>query len=204
MAANQTGQDYVAAVQPVATTTTLGTSGTPAAAGATVTLTATVTGNAPTGNVSFTEGGNPLPGCAVPVALAGTGNSRTATCGTSSLAVGTHNIVASYGGDPGNLASVSAPLVQVINPAATAAASFVGTDLVTQGNWKAHYGADGYAVLGDSDQLSGVCDGGRRRARAITRGPRRPDRSARAAAGCGGGADCGAWFRDQSSTWTSI
>jgi len=52
-----------------------------AAVGATVTLTATVTGNAPTGTVSFTEGGNPLPGCTVPVGLTGTGNSRTAACG---------------------------------------------------------------------------------------------------------------------------
>ena len=39
------------------TTTTLATSGTPAAVGATVTFTATVLGNAPTGNVNFTEGG---------------------------------------------------------------------------------------------------------------------------------------------------
>ena len=33
---------------------------------------------------------------------------------------------------------------------ASAAASFVATDLATQGNWKGHYGSDGYAILNDS------------------------------------------------------
>src|SRR5207253_2042447 len=47
--------------------------------------------------------------------LTGSGNSRTATCSTSSLAVGTHSIVANYSGDAGNAASSSAPLSQVIS-----------------------------------------------------------------------------------------
>ena len=44
--------------------------------------------------------------------LNGTGN---ATCSTSNLVPGVHSIVASYGGDPANLASSSPALSQVIN-----------------------------------------------------------------------------------------
>ncbi len=98
---------------PTATTTVLSTSGTPAVAGTTLTLTAAVTGNAPSGSVTFTEGGNPI-GCAT--ATLTVGNPGTASCSLSSLAVGTHNLVASYGGDAANLASTSAPLAQVISP----------------------------------------------------------------------------------------
>ena len=74
-----------------------------------MTFTATVAGNNPTGSVSFTENGTAI--CA-----AGTlsGGPRTASCSTSALSVGTHSIVASYVGDPGNAASSSAPLTQVI------------------------------------------------------------------------------------------
>jgi len=70
-------------------------------------------------------------------------------CSTGSLAAGTHSIVASYGGDGANAASASAALAQVmqVNPAA---ASFLGTDLLTQGNWKGTYGSDGYSVINDS------------------------------------------------------
>src|SRR4029077_4468841 len=88
----------------------------PAPAGASVTLTATVTGSNPTGNVSFTDNGNAISGCTA-VALNGARNSRTATCSTSSLAVGTHPIVANYAGDAGNIASASTPLSQVITAA---------------------------------------------------------------------------------------
>jgi hypothetical protein len=93
--------------------TTLASSGTPAVAGTTVTFTATVTGTNPTGSVGFTDSGNPIAGCTA-VALGGAGNSRTAGCSTSNLAVGTHSIVANYSGDAGNNASSSAPLSQVI------------------------------------------------------------------------------------------
>ena len=71
-------------------------------------LTATVTGTGPTGNVNFSEGGTALAGCAA-VALAGGGNAPTATCTLSTLSVGSHAIVASYGGDAGNAGSTSAP-----------------------------------------------------------------------------------------------
>jgi len=75
----------------------------------------------------------------------------TVTCSTSGLEVGTRNIVASYGGDAGNLASASVPLVQVISPAmGGTAARFIGSDSLTQGNWMGQYGGDGYAIFGDS------------------------------------------------------
>src|SRR5256714_13672906 len=103
-------------ITAVATTTTMvASSANPATVGATVTFTATVAGTNPTGSVSFiADGGAPLAGCGA-VALTGSGNSRTATCSTSSLAVGTHSIVANYSGDAGNAASSSATLSQVIS-----------------------------------------------------------------------------------------
>ena len=105
---------------PFTTTTALVGTPSPATAGANVTFTATVAGSNPTGNVSFTENNVALAGCGA-VALTGTGNSRTAACTSSSLAVGTHSIVASYAGDAGNAASTSTPWSQVIstNPATT-------------------------------------------------------------------------------------
>ena len=132
--------------QLATTTTTLTSSGSPALVGTSVTFTATVTGNNPTGSVTFTEGGNAI--CA-----AGTlsGTPRTASCSTSSLAVGAHSIVANYAGDAGNAPSSSTPLSQVINGTTVpAAATFVGTDVATQGNWRGVYGADGYAIFNDS------------------------------------------------------
>jgi hypothetical protein len=95
------------------TTTTLASSANPASAGAGVTFTATVTGTAPSGSVNFTDGGSTIAGCAA-VALAGTGDARTAECSTSSLSAGIHDMVATYGGDSANAASSSASLSQVI------------------------------------------------------------------------------------------
>ncbi|HEY8813911.1 MAG TPA: Ig-like domain repeat protein, partial [Candidatus Dormibacteraeota bacterium] len=101
---------------PSPTTTVLGSSANPANAGTNVTLTATVTGVAPTGNVNFSEAGSALAGCAA-VALAGGGNAPSATCASSSLSVGSHAIVASYSGDAGNAGSSSNTLLQVIDTA---------------------------------------------------------------------------------------
>jgi hypothetical protein len=100
-----------------ATTTTLGSSLNPSTAGAGVTFTASVTGNAPTGNVAFTDGGSAISGCAA-VALSGSGNTRTAACSTASLATGTHSIIAAYAGDAANAASTSSALAQTVNSVA--------------------------------------------------------------------------------------
>jgi hypothetical protein len=112
----------VTAGSGASTTTMLASSANPSTVGANVTFTATVTGNAPTGSAAFTADGTTLSGCGA-VALSGTGNSRTAQCSTSGLAVGTHSIVATYGGDGANSGSISAALAQVVN--STAPASLV-------------------------------------------------------------------------------
>jgi glucose/arabinose dehydrogenase len=104
----------IASASRVATATTLTSSANPAPVSSTVTFTATVMGVNPTGVVNFTDGGASISGCAA-VALGGTGNSRIATCSTSSLAAGTHTIVAAYGGDAGNTESSSPPILQSID-----------------------------------------------------------------------------------------
>src|SRR6185503_482627 len=74
------------------------------------------TGTNPTGSVAFSSDGNGIAGCSA-VALAGSGNARTAACATSALSQGTHSIVAAYAGDAGNAASSSSPLSQGVNAA---------------------------------------------------------------------------------------
>ena len=88
---------------PTSTTTSLASSLNPADAGVPVTFTATVTGSSPTGTVDLADGGSALSGC-TGLALTGSGNTRTAACTTSSLAAGTHSIVATYSGDAANAA----------------------------------------------------------------------------------------------------
>jgi hypothetical protein len=102
-------------------TTALSSSVNPSVAGASVTFTATVSGSSPTGSVNFRDGATSIGGCAV-VALAGSGNVRTATCPTSSFGAASHSISASYGGDAGNTASTSATLSQVVNKATSSTA----------------------------------------------------------------------------------
>jgi len=94
----------------VATTTTLGVSPNPAASNTPVTLTATVAGGGgtPTGSVSFRDNGS-LIGT---VSLNGSG---VATLVTSSLAAGSHSVVATYNGDTNFAASSSSPTNVTIN-----------------------------------------------------------------------------------------
>src|ERR1019366_1283100 len=79
-----------------------------------VTITATVGpagAPAPTGTVSFTSNGIAISGCtAVPLT-----SSLTAVCTTSTLAVGTDAIVATYSGDT-NYSGSSGTLAQLVNP----------------------------------------------------------------------------------------
>ena len=110
----------LASIAGTPTTTTLATSGSPANAGNTVTFTATVNGNLPTGTVGFTDNGATISGCGA-VALSGGGNSPTAQCATSTLTAGSHNIVATYAGSPPNAGSTSSTLVQVIKAVTTTA-----------------------------------------------------------------------------------
>ena len=66
---------------------------------------------APTGTVSFTSNGVAISGCTA-VTL---GSSRTAVCTTSTLAVGTDAVVATYSGDA-NYSGSNGSLTQIVNP----------------------------------------------------------------------------------------
>ena len=104
-------------VGPVKTTATatVNSNLNPSTAGASVTLTASVTGTAPTGVVTFKDGTTTL-GTGT---LAGTGNTRTATFATTALAVASHSITAAYAGDTANTTATSSAVNQVVNKAAT-------------------------------------------------------------------------------------
>jgi hypothetical protein len=95
-------------VLPGTTATLLSASPNPAVFGATVTFSATVSSLAgtPTGSVSFFDG----------AALIGTGTltSGVASYSTNTLAAGSHNIVATYGGATGFATSTSSVVVEVI------------------------------------------------------------------------------------------
>ena len=106
-------------ISPVTTTTALSSSLNPSPAGTSVTFTATVTGNSPTGIVTFTDGQTTL----------GTGSvtNGTATYSTSALTSGSHTIAASYGGDSANAAGTSPTLIQTVQGAPTANAQSAAT-----------------------------------------------------------------------------
>ncbi len=83
-------------------TTTVTSTPNPSTFGQTVTFTATVAPSAATGTVTFQDNGVNIVGC-VNVNL----NAGQATCATSSLLIGDHNITAQYGGDANYNASTS-------------------------------------------------------------------------------------------------
>src|SRR5205814_323217 len=99
-------------VNKASSTTAVTSSVNPSAFGQSVTLTATVTPNTATGTVQFFDGASPL-GTTVTIS----GGSATFT--TSSLAVGSHSITASYGGDLNFNSSTSAVLTQGVGVAAS-------------------------------------------------------------------------------------
>jgi hypothetical protein len=110
------------------TTTTLGSSPNPSNFDDPVALTATVapTGGAgtPTGNVNFFDGST----------FIGTGTlngSGAATFTTSALAVGGHQITATYGGDANYVGSTSAALTQTVGAAEVLTVSVTGAGTVT-------------------------------------------------------------------------
>jgi len=94
-------------INQIATTTSLQAVPTSSTAGQNVVLTATVSPTAATGTVTFLDGGTAV----------GTGpvNGGTASFSTSSLAVGSHSLTASYGGDTNDLPSVSSAVTETVN-----------------------------------------------------------------------------------------
>jgi hypothetical protein len=101
-----------------ATTTALASSVNPSVQGQSVTFTASVTGTNPTGSVTFNDSSTAI--CSA-VALTGSGNTRTAACTTSTLALGAHSMTATYSGDASNQTSTSAVLSQTVKTASTTA-----------------------------------------------------------------------------------
>ena len=98
-------------VTAASSTTTLVAAPNPSLVGASVNLTATVGGVAPTGSVTFKDGATTLG----TVALSG----GTATLSTPFAASGTRSLSAVYGGDANNAASTSAAVSQVVNATAS-------------------------------------------------------------------------------------
>jgi uncharacterized protein len=112
---NSTCGPLTQTIAPAASAVLL-TSGTnPSFIGQSVLLTASVTGIAPTGLVTFSAGATTLGSSA----LSGSGNQRTATLSLSNLPVGSNAITASYAGDGNNAAMTSALLTQVVQPGIT-------------------------------------------------------------------------------------
>ena len=141
----------------VGSTTSLSSSQNPSSAGQPVTFTASVTGFAPTGTVTFFDGGTPI-GTAT---LTGS----TATLTTSSLSVGSHSITARYNGDTNNLPSTSAALIQNVNvPSASIklrAMQLSATPVIAQISGQAIVGAIDNAIdAGFSDNPQSVTPNG--------------------------------------------
>jgi RHS repeat-associated protein len=102
-------------VSKSATTSTVASSLNPAGFGASITLSASVTGYTPTGTVTFKDGATTL-GTGT---LVGTVNTRTATLAIATLSLATHPITVVYAGDTLNTTSTSAALSQVVTAKAT-------------------------------------------------------------------------------------
>ncbi len=130
-------------VLPSTVTTLALTSGsTPANAGSPLTFTATVSGSAPTGNVSFYANSTLLGTSAL-------NGSFQASLTTSSLAVGSYNITAQYAGNASNASSTSAPLtIDVTSSLSSAPTNLLaapGNNQVTL-TWTVSAGATSYYV----------------------------------------------------------
>jgi hypothetical protein len=100
-------------------TTTLGSSANPSVWGQSVTFTATITpvAPAPTGTVTFQDGGTNIAGCVNKTVTA-----RVATCATAALTVGSHTVTAVYSGNGTYATSTSAPVIQVVGTGSTTTA----------------------------------------------------------------------------------
>jgi streptogramin lyase len=119
---NNTGSssNTVSQVTGQASSSTVLVSGTnPSTFGQSVTVTATVTGQTPTGTVTFKDGASAIAGCSSASFTGGTSNSPSAVCATAALSTGTHSITSVYSGDASNSGSTSSPVSQVVNRSST-------------------------------------------------------------------------------------
>lgn len=116
-------------VSKLAATAILESATNPVTVGTPTVLTATVTGYAPTGNVTFKNGTATLG----TVALSGTGDTRTATYTATITTAGDKSLAAVYAGNTNNLTVTSTALTQTVNKADTTATFISSQDSVTQG-----------------------------------------------------------------------
>jgi hypothetical protein len=112
---SSTSSTLTQTVNKASTTTTVASSANPSGYGSSLTLTATVTPSAATGTVTFKDGSTTL----------GTGSlsGGKASYNTSTLAIGSHSIIAAYGGDPNDNSSTSSTLTQKVEQASSVALS---------------------------------------------------------------------------------
>ena len=113
--------------QPATTTTTLGSSPNPSTVGQSVTFTATVQTNSPTGtataatgNVVFKDGGTPVFTNSSP-------SSGVFTYTTSGLTAGTHTFTAVYSGDSNYATSTSTATNQIVNSTVATTTTALGS-----------------------------------------------------------------------------
>jgi alpha-tubulin suppressor-like RCC1 family protein/sugar lactone lactonase YvrE len=140
-AATPVSQTFTVAVATNLSSTSLAVDLPAASAGQTVTLTATVTGSAPTGLVQFFDAGTPL-GAAQPL------TSGQAILQTNALAVGSHTLSASYLGDAVNAISTSALVTLVVSPVVKVVSTLAGSSLTGS--------ADGTGSAASFNQPNGV------------------------------------------------
>jgi sugar lactone lactonase YvrE len=126
--AGSTSSPVVQTVIQATTKTTIASSQSPSLAGASLALTATVTGNGgiPTGSINFLDGATSLG--SAPLNAQGI---ATLSVAGKYWTVGNHSLTAVYNGDAGDAGSTSAPLLEVINIAPTT--TTVSTSLTPAG-----------------------------------------------------------------------
>jgi RHS repeat-associated protein len=112
--ASSTSATLAQTVNTVTSTIGLVSSANPSSFSGSVSFTATVTGFAPTGMVTFKDGATTLG--------SGTLSSGVASFTSTALATGTHSITAVYGGDTNNSSSTSSALTQSVNAVVTTTA----------------------------------------------------------------------------------
>ena len=117
--ATSTSSAVTVTAQPAATTTGLTASNTAPAAGASVTLTATVSPSVATGAVTFYDGGSSIG--------TGTLSGGVATYTVSAIAAGTHSYTATYGGNSSYNASTSSAVTVATLTASTTSLSASST-----------------------------------------------------------------------------
>gem|GEM_PF-1151009 len=123
---NTVGSATTTAATLTVASTMLQSSLNPSMFGQSVTFTATISGQNPTGTVTFTSGALTL--C---TAVALTAN--VATCATTALPVGSDSVTAAYSGDANNAASQSPAFTQTVNVKTTTVSLVVAPDHIALG-----------------------------------------------------------------------